>query len=77
MKRWKTSEEIVMAKKKMNFEEALVELETIVKQLESGDVPLEEALAKFQEGMQLSKHCSDILEQAEKTVKEMIVVDEA
>ncbi|OJG20274.1 exodeoxyribonuclease VII small subunit [Enterococcus canis] len=40
--------------------------------LEKGDVPLEEALAAFQKGMELSKQCQDTLEKAEKTLAKMM-----
>ncbi|WP_164668655.1 exodeoxyribonuclease VII small subunit [Virgibacillus doumboii] len=45
----------------MSFEEAMVELEKIVSKLEEGDVPLEKAIAYYQDGMKLSKFCSDKL----------------
>lgn len=54
------------------FEESLNELEGIVQRLERGDVPLEEALVAFQEGMALSKQCQDTLEKAEKTLTKMM-----
>lgn len=54
------------------FEESLAELEAIVSQLESGDVPLEEALEVFQRGMLLSKQCQDTLSKAEKTLTKMM-----
>ncbi|UYY07987.1 exodeoxyribonuclease VII small subunit [Enterococcus faecalis] len=44
----------------------------MVQRLERGDVPLEEALAAFQEGMALSKQCQDTLEKAEKTLTKMM-----
>ncbi|WP_404590389.1 exodeoxyribonuclease VII small subunit [Enterococcus sp. UD-01] len=64
-----------MAKEKAvekTFEESLTELEQIVQRLERGDVPLEEALAAFQEGMALSKQCQDTLENAEKTLAKVM-----
>ena len=62
-----------MAKaKEKTFEESLIELEEIVQRLERGDVPLEEALAAFQEGMVLSKQCQDTLEKAEKTLTKIM-----
>ncbi|MDN6294008.1 MAG: exodeoxyribonuclease VII small subunit [Alkalibacterium sp.] len=54
------------------FDEAIKELETIVQKLEQGDVPLEEALDQFQEGIKLSRHCKSIVENAEKTVTTMV-----
>lgn len=59
-------------KEKISFEEALQKLEKIVNQLESGDVPLEDALSQFQEGMELSKYCQETLNNAERTLAKMI-----
>ena len=53
---------------KLSFEKALEQLEQIVQDLESGDLPLEKALNKFEEGMRLSKFCSDKLEETEKKI---------
>ena len=61
-----------MPAKEKTFEESLNALEEIVQRLDRGDVPLEEALAAFQEGMALSKQCQDTLEKAEKTLTKMM-----
>ena len=61
-----------MPAKEKTFEESLNALEEIVQRLQRGDVPLEEALAAFQEGMALSKQCQDTLEKAEKTLTKMM-----
>lgn len=61
-----------MPAKEKTFEESLNALEEIVQRLERGDVPLEEALVNFQEGMALSKQCQDTLEKAEKTLTKMM-----
>lgn len=61
-----------MPTKEKTFEESLNALEEIVQRLERGDVPLEEALVAFQEGMALSKQCQDTLEKAEKTLTKMM-----
>jgi len=50
------------------FEETLAELEKRVRRLESGDVPLEEALQLFEEGVNLARTCHEQLEAAEKRV---------
>jgi len=50
------------------FEESLSELEALVGKLEQGEVPLEEALTTFQQGMKLSKELTDILKKAEGTL---------
>jgi len=51
------------------FEECLQRLEKIVQELEKGDVPLEQSLSLFEEGMQLSSACRKELEQAEGKVE--------
>ena len=50
------------------FESQLEQLEALVTRLEQGDVPLAEALAAFEQGMQLSKACTDMLNAAEQRV---------
>ena len=57
-----------------SFEAALKELETIVKQLESGEAKLEESLQLFERGVRLSRFCSQKLEEAEKKI-ELLVKD--
>ena len=52
-------------KEDLDFEEAMNKLEKIATELENEDLKLEEAVAKFEEGMKISKECSDILENAE------------
>ncbi len=54
--------------KEVKFEEAMKQLETIAMELEKGDLSLEGAVAKFEEGMELSKQCSEIIEKAEKKI---------
>jgi exodeoxyribonuclease VII small subunit len=50
------------------FEQAMKQLEQIVEALESGDLPLEKAISKFEEGIHLSKFCSDLLDETEKKI---------
>jgi exodeoxyribonuclease VII small subunit len=57
----------MMAKKK-TFEESMKQLEQIVEELEDGDLPLEDALKKFEEGVGLSKFCFQKLDETEKKV---------
>jgi exodeoxyribonuclease VII small subunit len=52
-----------------NFETALKELEQIVRELESGDVNLDQSLKKFEQGIELYKKCRGTLETAEKKIK--------
>ena len=47
--------------KELSFEDAMEKLEKIVERLEAGDVPLEKAIAYYQEGMELSKFCHNKL----------------
>ena len=53
----------------LSFEAGLAELESVVKQLESGDLPLEKALELFEKGVQLSESCRKQLEEAETRVE--------
>ena len=48
-----------------NFEQSMQELETIVTQLEKGDLNLDESVKKFEEGMKIAKQCNSMLEKAE------------
>lgn len=58
-----------MNREPKKFEDALARLETIVTELEKGDLPLEEALKIFEEGVRLSKSCMKMLEEAERKVE--------
>lgn len=50
------------------FEENLKELETIVAELERGDLSLEDSISKFEKGIKVSKECNSKLEDAEKRI---------
>ncbi|KUG23919.1 exodeoxyribonuclease vii small subunit [hydrocarbon metagenome] len=56
-----------MAKEK--FEDALEKLEDIVRKMEAGDIPLDEALKSFEEGIRLIRFCSAKLEETERRVE--------
>ena len=58
-----------MAEKPLTFEEALAKLEAIVSAIEEGDVPLEESISKYAEGIELVKKCRAILDRAEKKIQ--------
>ncbi len=65
-----------MAQKKkgpdeFSFDESLRRLEQIVEQMERGDIPLEESLKLYEEGIALSKTCAQKLQQAELTIKRL------
>ena len=57
------------AKKTINLEKALTDLEEIVEELESGDLPLEKAMKKFEEGIKLTRNCQTALKEAEQKVE--------
>ncbi|MFT5775958.1 exodeoxyribonuclease VII small subunit [Hyphomonas sp.] len=57
---------------KMSFEEALVELEGIVKQLEAGEVELEKSIAIYERGASLKAHCESRLKSAELKVEQIV-----
>ena len=56
----------------MTFESAMAKLKEIVKQLEQGDLPLEQALTAYKEGIKLSQYCQKTLTDAEETVAKMM-----
>ena len=55
-----------------NFEEAVAELEKIAQELENGKLNLDDAIKKFEDGMELSKKCTDYLEKAEKKINVLV-----
>jgi exodeoxyribonuclease VII small subunit len=55
-----------------SFEAGLLELEQIVKEMESGELPLERALALFEKGMKLSETCRKQLEEAETRIEVLV-----
>lgn len=63
-------------KEEANFEETIKNLEQIANELEKGDLNLDESVAKFEQGMKLSKICNDILENAEKRISILIKKDD-
>ncbi len=62
-------------KANLSFEEAMEKLELVVEKLEQGDVPLEEAIEMFQQGMGLSKLCHDKLTKVEKQMDQILHED--
>jgi len=58
-----------MAEKKQTFESSLQELERIVRNLENGDLALEESLKLFEDGVKLSRECQERLNQAERRIE--------
>ena len=60
----------------LRFEDALARLEQIVHTLEAGNLPLEESLKAFEEGIALARHCAKYLEEAERRI-ELLTKDES
>ena len=61
-----------MKEKEKSFEESLIELETIVKELEQGNVDLDKAIEKYSEAMKLAKLCGDKLNSATEKVNKIL-----
>jgi exodeoxyribonuclease VII small subunit len=59
----------VTSAKKFNLEKSLADLEDLVEELESGDLPLEKAMKKFEEGIKLTRGCQAALKEAEQKVE--------
>lgn len=58
--------------KTLNFESALTELETVITNMESGQLSLEESLQKFEQGVTLARRCQEALKTAEQKVQILI-----
>ena len=56
----------------VKFEQAMARLESIVAELEKGDLPLDESLRIFEEGIRLSKNCLKVLEEAERKIEVLV-----
>jgi exodeoxyribonuclease VII small subunit len=57
----------------MNFEDALAELEQIVRRLEGGQVKLDEAIMSYERGAQLKRHCERKLNEAQQRVDRIVI----
>ncbi len=60
------------AKKTVNLEKSLADLEALVEELESGDLPLEKATKKFEDGIKLTRACQTALKDAEQKVEILV-----
>lgn len=58
--------------KKLNYEESVKKLEEIIKQLEDGEMPLEQSIELFSEGIGLVKSCNKYLDKAEEKIKILV-----
>ncbi|MBR4262564.1 MAG: exodeoxyribonuclease VII small subunit [Bacilli bacterium] len=61
--------------KELTFEENIINLENIVKELESGNVNLDDAIAKFTEAIKIAKVCDEKLKKAEENVNKILNED--
>ena len=69
----KTSKKSSIKKKdKVDFEKALIELETLVETMEQGDISLEDSLKQFERGVELTRQCQTALKEAEQKVQILI-----
>jgi len=59
-------------KQAIDLEKALGDLETLVEELESGDLPLEKAMQKFEDGIKLTRRCQSALKDAEQKVEVLL-----
>ena len=57
------------SKKNIDLEKSLLDLEALVEELESGDLPLEKAMQKFEQGIKLTRGCQTALKEAEQKVE--------
>lgn len=61
----------MVEKERLGFEEALKKLESIVEQLEEEEITLEDSVNLYEEGVKMSKFCTEILEQAEQRIEQV------
>lgn len=61
-----------MTTQKINLEKSISDLETLVDELESGDLPLEKAMKKFEEGIKLTRKCQAALKETEQRVEILV-----
>jgi exodeoxyribonuclease VII small subunit len=59
-----------------NFEQSMTALEEVVRELERGDLPLEESLKLFEQGVKLSRECQERLRQAERRIEQLLRDDD-
>ena len=57
--------------KELNFEDSMQRLEDIVRKLEDEDIPLEESINLYEEGVKIGKKCRNILDEADKRIKKL------
>ena len=57
----------------LTYEQALVELDTLIKKLETGSIELADSIACYERGVALAAHCSSLLEQTERKVERLVM----
>jgi len=62
--------------KSLDFEKSLVKLENIIEALEDGDLPLNESIKTFEEGVKLTKHCQELHTKAELKIQKLLEKDD-
>ncbi len=62
--------------KSLDFEKSLAKLESIIEELENGELPLNESIKIFEEGVKLTKHCQELLTKAELKVQKLLEKDD-
>lgn len=60
---------------KLSFEDSIKQLKGIVESIEQGEIPLQDSLEQYEQGMSLIKHCRGILQQAEQRIEKISKVD--
>ena len=60
------------SKPEPDFEKTLAELEELVERLEQGDLSLDESLSGFKQGIELTRQCQSVLDNAEQTVQQLL-----
>ena len=62
--------------KNLDFEKSLAKLEKIIEALEDGELPLNESIKTFEEGVKITKHCQELLAKAELKIQKLLEKDD-
>ena len=62
--------------KSLDFEKSLAKLEKIIEALEDGELPLNESIKTFEEGVKITKHCQELLAKAELKIQKLLEKDD-
>ena len=57
----------------LSYEQALEQLDTLIAQLEKGDIPLDDAISAYERGTRLARHCAELLDRTEQRVSQLVV----